>query len=69
MLWKLNYIVDTGYEWEKRVCIIKAENKEQALSLLHTEIETKLPGESFVLNKYTEISEYNKSPILYDGIR
>lgn len=67
MFWRVNYIVDDGYTWNHRVCIINTDNKEKALEILHTEIGSKLKGESFILDEYTEVMECEKNVILYDG--
>lgn len=69
MFWKINYIVDTGYDWEHYVCIIKAESKEKALYILNFEIGLKLKGERMILDKYTEITECDNDVILYNGTR
>lgn len=67
MLWKVNYIIDDGYDWHKQVCIIKAESKEIALEILHTEVGLKLKGERVILSKYTEITECDNDVILYNS--
>ena len=69
MFWKINYIIDDGYDWYKRVCIVKADNKEKALEILYTEIGSKLKGERTILPKYTEITECDNDIILYNGSR
>lgn len=69
MLWKVNYIIDTGYDWDKKVCIIKADSKEKALEILHSEISMKLRGERMILDEYTEITECESGVILYNGSR
>lgn len=69
MFWKVNYIVDDGYDWYKRVCIINADSKEKAFEVLHAEIGSKLIGERFILDKYTEVIECENDKILYDGRR
>jgi len=69
MFWKINYIIDDGYDWYKRVCIIKADSKEKALELLNAEIGSKLKGERMILNKYTEIAKCDNDVILYNGTR
>ena len=69
MFWKINYIIDDGYAWHRRVCIITADSKEKALEVLNTEIGSKLTGERIMLDKYTEITECDNNVILYDGIR
>lgn len=68
MIWKVQYTIDTGYDWIHRVCIIKAKSKEAALDILHTEIESKLKGDKCILHEYTEITEC-EGIILYDGRR
>lgn len=68
MFWKINYIIDNGYSWIKRVCIIKAGSKEEAIEILYSEIGSKLEGESFIRDRYTmEITECDNDVILYDG--
>lgn len=69
MFWKINYIVDDGYDWHKKICVINAESKEKALEFLHTEIGLKLKGERTILGEYTEITECQNNTILYDGCR
>lgn len=69
MFWKVNYIIDDGYDWHKRVCIINANSKEKAFEIFRTEICAKLKGERFILDKYTEITECKNNVILYDGCR
>lgn len=69
MFWKVFYIIDTGYDWDKKVCIIKADSKEKALEILHSEIGMKLKGEKMILDRYTEIIECDNDVILYNGIR
>ena len=69
MFWKVNYVVDTGYEWKHCVCIIKAESEEAALEILHTDFESNLPGEKFILDNYTEITECNNGAIIYNSWR
>ena len=68
MFWKINYIIDDGYYWHKKVCIVKADSEEKALEILHTEIGSKLMGEKIILDKYTEITECDDT-ILYNGTR
>ena len=67
MYWKVNYIIDDGYEWHKRVCIIKADNEEQALQILYSEIGKKLTGEMHFIDEYTKIVKCDNNTILYDG--
>ena len=67
MFWKVKYIIDDGYAWHNCVCIIKAESKEIALDILHTEIGLKLKGERVILDRYTEITECENDVILYDS--
>lgn len=69
MFWKVFYIIDTGYDWDKKVCIIKADSKEKALEILHSEIGMKLKGEKMILDRYTEIIECDNDVILYNGTR
>lgn len=69
MFWKINYIIDDGYAWHRRVCIIVADSKEKALEILNTEIGSKLTGERIMLDKYTEITECDNNVILYDDTR
>lgn len=68
MFYKINYIVDDGYDWNNRICVIDADTKEKALEVLHTEIGSQLKGERIILDQYTEITEC-KNTILYDGRR
>lgn len=67
MFWKVNYIVDDGYDWYKRICIINADTKERAIEILYTEIGSKLKGERCILSKYIEITECENDVVLYDG--
>lgn len=69
MFWKINYIIDNGYDWYKKVCIIKADSKEEALKILNTEIGSKLKGDRMILDKYTEITECDNNVIIYNGSR
>lgn len=67
MFWKINYIIDDGYAWHRQICIIKAESKETALEILHTEVGLKLKGDRCILDKYTEITECDNDVILYNS--
>lgn len=69
MLWKVNYIIDDGYTWHKKVCIIKANNKEKALEILDNEIGSKLKDGRIILRGYTEIIEWNYDVVIYNGPR
>lgn len=69
MFWKINYVVDDGYTWHKKVCIVKAGSKERALEILYEEISKKLKGERIILSKYTEITKCENDVILYNGSR
>lgn len=69
MFWQINYVIDDGYDWHNKVCIIRADSKEKALEILNTEIGSKLKGERMILDKYTEITECDNDVILYNGSR
>lgn len=69
MFWKINYIIDDGYDWHKKVCVVKADSKEKALEILDVEIGSKLKGERMILDKYTEITECDDNVVLYNGTR
>lgn len=69
MFWKINYVIDDGYAWHRKVCIIKADSKNKALELLNTEIGSKLKGERMILDEYTEITECDNGVVLYNGTR
>lgn len=65
-IWEVRYVVDTGYDWIYRVCIIKAENEEAAIAILDAEIGSKLKCESYIMANRTKITEC-EGVILYDG--
>ena len=67
MFWNVNYIIDDGYEYHKKVCIIKADSEEKALEILHTNIGSKLKGERHIVDKYINITKCENEIILYDG--
>ena len=67
--WKINFIIDTGYEWLKRECVIIAEDKENALKNFDKWISPKLHGERFVEDSQTQIKEIqtNDYGIIYQN--
>lgn len=70
MFWKVSYTVDTGYEWSRKICIIKADTEEEAQAALAERIGAKLSGERVILDKYTRIELLNSDDVvIYDGYR
>lgn len=65
-IWEVRYVVDTGYDWVYKVCIIKAESEEVAVEILDAEIGSKLQGESYIMANRTKVTEC-EGVILYDG--
>lgn len=67
--WKINFIIDTGYEWLKRECVIIAEDEENALKNFDKWISPKLYGERFVEDSQTQIKEIqtNDYGIIYQN--
>lgn len=58
--WKINFIIDTGYEWLKRECVIIAEDEENALKNFDKWISPKLHGERFVEDSQTKLKKYKQ---------
>jgi len=69
MFWKIKYIVDDGYTWHRKICIINAENEQKALNILDYRIGLKLKGERMILDEFTEITKCDNDVILYNGSR
>lgn len=67
--WKINFIIDTGYEWLKRECVIIAEDEKSALKNFDKWISPKLHGERFVEDSQTKIEEMqtNDYGIIYQN--
>jgi hypothetical protein len=67
--WKINFIIDTGYEWLKRECVIIADDRERALKKFDEWILPKLHGERFVEDSQTQIKEIstNDYGIIYQN--
>ena len=66
--YNIKYVVDNGAKWEKRICVIRALDKESALDIFHKTIESKLQGEEFVVDGYTKVIECADSPVLLDTV-
>lgn len=68
MFWKINFTIDTGYDWLKRICIISAPTEEEAKERFKKWVNPLLTGEKCVLDKDTKITPIEISeeqPILY----
>lgn len=67
MFWKVSYVLDDGYDRYNRLCIIKADSKDEANSIFNAEIRSQLKGESYIIGDYTKFEECNDNTIIYDG--
>ena len=67
MYWRIKYVLDDGFDWYKKICIINADDKEEVFEIFNNEINSKLKGGQVILNKYTEIIKCENNTILYDG--
>lgn len=67
-LWEFKFKIDTGYEWLRRYCIIVADTEEDAKKIFHDDIESKQPGERFVMKDSIVVSEIaTNSGVVYQG--
>lgn len=67
MFWKIKYIIDTGYDWKHKLCVINAESKKSALDIFDSEIRYKLVGESYVISDSIAVEQCKNDVILYNG--
>jgi len=67
--WKINFTIDTGYEYLQRECIIIANNQEIALNKFNEWIFPKLHGEICMEDSQTQIKEIleNNYGIIYQN--
>lgn len=56
MFWEISFTIDTGYDWQKYVCLIVAENEEQARKNFNNWVSPRLHGEKFVVDSKTKIT-------------
>lgn len=68
-LWQVSYLVDNGYDWDRRVCIIRAVDEKSADVLLGVLIEPKLKGTEKILHNFTKIKKCEDNAIIYHDIR
>lgn len=67
--WKINFIIDTAYEWLEREWVIIADNETSALKNSERWISPQLHGEKFVEDSQTQIEEIqaNDYGIIYQN--
>lgn len=59
--WKIEFVIDTGYDWLQRECVVTANTEDSALKNFDDWISPKLHGENFVEDSQTKINEINVS--------
>lgn len=56
-IYHIKFKVDTGYEYEKRLVILSANNEEEANAKFHAWIKPRLKGERMLLEDTVKILE------------
>lgn len=69
-IYHIRFEVDTGYEYEKRLVILSANNEEEANAKFHAWIKPRLKGERTLLEDTVKILEVDPDEfsIIYHGI-
>lgn len=68
MLYKVRYIIYTGYVYIRKISIMRANDAENAIKILRSEIGPKLKGESCILSQSIKAERCNDdNGIFYDG--
>lgn len=64
-IYKANLIIDTGYDWYNKVCVLYADNEEDAKTKTDKYFNSRLRGEKFAnVENVVEIKE-NDLGIIY----
>lgn len=54
MFWQVNYIIDDGYDWNRHVAVVKAENADEAVSIMEEYVnKTYTRNDDVLLKEYT----------------
>lgn len=70
MLWKIKFIVDNGYEYLKRICVVVAANEDEAMLVFKRWIDSELHIDEFIINCETKIEPINcRDGIVYSNFK
>ena len=58
-IYHIKFEIDTGYEFEKRLVIMSANNEEEVNAKFHAWIKPRLKGERMLLEDTVKILEVN----------
>lgn len=67
MFWQVNYIIDDGYEWNRHVAVVKAENADEAVSIIEKYAsKTYARNDEVLLKEYTVVSKLPDCGIIFN---
>lgn len=67
MFWQVNYIIDDGYDWNRHVAVVKAENADEAVSIMEEYIKkTYTRNDDLLLKEYTVATKLPSDGIIFN---
>lgn len=67
MFWQVNYIIDDGYDWNRHVSVVKAENADEAVEITEEYInKTYTRNDEMLLNEYTVVSKLPECGVIFN---
>ena len=67
MFWQVNYIIDDGYDWNRHVAVAKAENADEAVSIMEEYIKkTYTRNDDLLLKEYIVATKLPSDGIIFN---
>lgn len=67
MFWQVNYIIDNGYDWYRHVAVVKAENVDEAVSIMEEYVnKTYTRNDDVLLKEYTVVTKLPSDGVIFN---
>lgn len=66
MFWQVNYVIDTGINYDKHLCVVRAKTVDDALEVAHEYAEKEQLGyDDVLLKEYTVATKLPTEGVIY----
>ena len=67
MFWQVNYIIDNGYDWHRHIAVVKAENADEAVSIMEEYVnKTYTRNDDVLLKEYTVVTKLPSAGVIFN---